>query len=53
MTEPPSISDIHKAMRQISRFAEVWAAEITEAFKPFNEAVERMQQRERERRRLS
>jgi len=37
MTDGPQ--DMTKAMQQVARFAEVWAAEITEAFKPFTAAV--------------
>ena len=46
--KPPP--DLERAMKQIAQFAEAWAAQITESFKPFTACVNRWAEKVREER---
>jgi len=43
MTKQPEFKELREAMDAAARFAQAWAAAITEKFKPLNEAVAKMQ----------
>jgi hypothetical protein len=45
-----STKDWEKLAEATQRFVKAWGEAVTEQFKPFNEAVSRMQEQERKRR---